>query len=77
MVAGGLDGSEMLTSTGIGLRAANAETAASSPRSVSTAGWMPRTRLRRSETARFESSWARSTAVLRPVTDGMWAAARS
>ena len=37
-VAGGRVGRAMLTSTGIGLRAASAETAASSPRPVSTAG---------------------------------------
>ena len=35
-------------STGTGDRAATADSAASSPRSVSTAGWMPRARLRSS-----------------------------
>src|SRR3954451_13747 len=61
IVAGGRLTKAMLTSTGIGLRAVSDDSAASSPRSVNTAGWMPRTRLRRSTTARFESSWARST----------------
>ena len=51
------------TATGTGQRAASAETAASRPRSVSTAGWMPRARLRSSTSASLASPCASSTSV--------------
>ena len=50
---------------GTGQRAARAETAASRPRSVSTAGWMPRARLRSSTSASLASPCASSTSRLR------------
>ena len=53
-------------STGIGLRAASAESAASRPRSVRIAGWIPRARLRSSASACFESSCACSTSARAP-----------
>ena len=44
-----------MTSTGTGERAASAATAAASPRSVSTAGWMPRASSRSSAEASCSS----------------------
>ena len=63
----------MSTSTGTGQRSASPETAASSPRSVSTDGWMPRTRSRSSIIAFFEDSIARMAllAALMPIVAGV------
>ncbi len=58
-------------STGIGLRAASAESAASRPRSVRIAGWIPRARLRSSARACFESSCACSTSARARVRIGV------
>ena len=58
MAAGGRSGRSTCRSTGTGQRAARAESAASSPRSARTAGWMPRTSSRSSVMARLASSWA-------------------
>ena len=66
IATGGRSSRSTEISTGIGLRAASADSEASRPRSVRIAGWIPRARFLSSARACFESSWACSTSARAP-----------